>query len=81
MVIWIQSEVKKMYLNKSKLVELMVSNYGGNYRKFSKVLGVEAAQLHRIVNSDSQAGTVFLGRLYKYCINNGLGFEEYIYFD
>jgi len=70
-----------MHLNKNKLGQLMDSKYGGNYRKFSLVLGVEVSQLHRILNSDSRAGTVFLGRLHKYCINNGLIFEEFINFD
>ena len=70
-----------MYLNKMKLLELMNTKHGGSYRKFSREIGIEASQLHRVVNSDAKAGTVFLGRLHKYCINQGIVFEEFIYFE
>lgn len=70
-----------MYLNKSKLMECMETYYEGNYSKFSKALNVEVAQLHRIINKDSQAGTVFLGRLHLFCSKNNMDFNEFIFFD
>lgn len=70
-----------MYLNKTKLVDTMNEFHSGNYRQFAKELNVEVAQLHRILNSDSQAGTVFLGRLHKYCASKKVPFNDFIFFD
>lgn len=69
-----------MYLNKENLIDYMNSNYEGNYNKFAKELKVEVAQLHRIMNSESQAGVVFLGRLHAFCKRNNIIFEDFIFF-
>ncbi|QCR33166.1 transcriptional regulator [Lysinibacillus sp. SGAir0095] len=69
-----------MYLNKSKLIELMNRQFEGKYRQFARALNVEVSQLHRIINSDSQAGIIFLGKLYKYCKSNKIPFEQFIFF-
>lgn len=70
-----------MYLNKEKLIDYMNTHYEGNYNKFSKDLKVEVAQLHRILNKDSQAGVVFMGRLHSFCKRNNIKFDEFIFFD
>lgn len=70
-----------MFLDKLKLMDYMKIHYEGNYRRFAKDLKVEVAQLHRIINSESQAGTVFLGRLHSYCKNRGIKFEDFIFFE
>lgn len=70
-----------MYLNKLKLMTIMSENHSGNYRQFAKELKVEVAHLHRILNTDAQAGTVFLGRLHKYCKENQMAFDDFIFFD
>lgn len=70
-----------MYLDKMKLMEYMNEHFDGNYRKFARALNVEVAQLHRILNSEAQAGTVFLGRLHLFCTKNNVDFNEFIFFD
>lgn len=70
-----------MYLDKRKLIDYMNSRFEGNYSKFAKELKVEVAQLHRIINTGSQAGTVFLGRLHTFCKNSDIQFEDFIFFD
>lgn len=62
-------------------MKFMKDNYGGVYREFARDLGVEASQLHRILNGDNQAGVVFLGRLHKYCKQKGIDFQEFIFFE
>lgn len=70
-----------MFIDKKKLMNLMDVEFEGNYRKCSKALGVEAAQLHRILNTGAQAGPVFLGRFHEYCVKEKKDFNDFIFFD
>lgn len=70
-----------MYLNKSKIRILMDSNADGSYREFARQLGIDVAQLHRVLNTESNAGPKFLGKLMVYCEKNNLKFNEYIFLD
>lgn len=66
-----------MYVNKDKLRELMGDD---SYRKFAKKLGVDARQLHRVLNDPGpRGGGKFLGRLSVYCAKVGCNFSEYIF--
>ncbi len=71
----------KVYIDKDKLKGLMEERANGGYRKFARMLGLDVAHLYRVLNSNSMAGPKFLGRLKKYCDENGLNFEEYIFLD
>lgn len=68
-----------MYLNKKKLKALMATNADNNYHKFARQLGVDVAQIHRILNTNSQAGPKFLGRFKTYCDQININFEDYIF--
>ncbi|ATO38723.1 UNVERIFIED_ORG: hypothetical protein BDK47_110123 [Anoxybacillus amylolyticus] len=70
-----------MYVNKDKVKVLMEERANGRYRKFARMLNLDVAHLYRVLNSKSMAGPKFLGRLKKYCDENGLDFEEYIFLD
>ncbi len=77
-----------MFLNKPKVKELMViktknDKYpNGNYHEFARKLNVDVAQLHRILNrSINKAGPEFLGKFMKYCQDEGLDFNEYIFLE
>ncbi|NLV16068.1 MAG: XRE family transcriptional regulator [Syntrophomonadaceae bacterium] len=70
-----------MYLNKKKIRTLMVTKADNNYHKFAHQLGVNVAQLHRILNTNSQAGPKFLGRFKSYCDDAHISFEDYIFLE
>jgi hypothetical protein len=77
-----------MYVNKKKLRELMILKTGnlkyinGNYHRFAKQLGVDVAQLHRVMNHPAHnAGPKFLSKLVRYCQKEKLDFQEYIFLD
>ncbi len=69
-----------MFLEKEKVRELMVTKANGNYHEFSRQLGVDVAQLHRVLNTGSNAGPKLLGKLMIYCQENNLDFNDYIFF-
>jgi hypothetical protein len=50
----------------------------GNYNKFARMLNVDVSQLHKIINSNSNAGPKFLEKLINYCQKNNLDFIEYL---
>lgn len=77
-----------MFVNKDKLKELMAIKTGdsrypnGNYNMMARELGVDVAQLHRVLNSSKhKAGPEFLSRLAKYCLKEGLNCNDYIFLD
>lgn len=68
-----------MYLRKDKLRKLMDEKANGNYHAFARLLGVDVAQVHRILNGKGEAGPKFLGKLMAFCRREGLDFDEYIF--
>lgn len=70
-----------MYLDKEKVKTLMREKADNNYHEFARQLGVDVAQVYRVLNKGSKAGPKFLGRLMRYCQNNGLDFKYYIFLD
>lgn len=70
-----------MFLNKEKVRELMNNKANGNYHEFSRQLGVDVAQLHRVLNTESKAGPKLLGKLMKYCQKRNLDFYSYIFLE
>ncbi len=70
-----------MFLNKEKIKDLMYSRANNNYHEFARQLGVDVAQIHRILNTDCQAGPKFLGRFKVYCNTMDINFDDYIFLD
>lgn len=67
-----------MEINKDRLWQLLDDVADGKYRKLARMLDVQVSQLHKVLNRDSKAGPVFLGKLRKYCKENGLNFDEFV---
>ena len=67
-----------MLIKKDKLRELMRIYGKDSYNCFARALGVEVAQLHRILNNNNKAGAKFLGCLMCFCKARGLNFEDYV---
>jgi len=65
-------------IRKDRLRDLMKEHGNNSYHYFARILGVEVAQLHRILNHNSEAGAKFLGCLMRFCKKRGLNFEEYV---
>ena len=59
----------------------MQEKANGNYHEFARQLGIDVAQVHRVLNRASKAGPKFLGRLMQYCLENNLDFHQYIFLD
>lgn len=70
-----------MFVNKEKLRGLMKKKADGNYNEFARQLGINVAQLYRVLNTNSKAGPKFLGRLMLYCQVNDLEFKQYIFLE
>lgn len=71
-----------MYLNKTKLFELMNEKCEGNYNAFARELGVNVAHLHRFLNTaGSEAGPKLLGAVARYCEKLGLDYRQYIFLE
>lgn len=67
-----------MELNKDRLWQLLDDVADGKYRQLARILDVQVSQLHKVLNTDSKAGPVFLGQLRKYCKENNLDFDEFV---
>jgi hypothetical protein len=68
-----------LFINKEKVRELMNREADGNYTEFSRQLDIEVAQLHRVLNTKSNAGPKMLGKLALYCERNNYDFNDYIF--
>jgi hypothetical protein len=67
-----------MEINKDRLWKLLDDVAEGKYRKLARLMDVQVSQLHKVLNKDSKAGPVFLGKLRKFCKDNGLNFDEFV---
>lgn len=68
-----------MELNKSELKKLLYERFGGNFTKMAKELNVNVAQLYRILEKNSNAGSKFFGKLMAWCKQNYVDHNVYIY--
>lgn len=70
-----------MFLKKEKIKEMMRDKAEGNYHEFARQLNLDVAQVHRVLNTNANAGPKFLGQLMRFCQENGLNFQQYIFLD
>ena len=68
-----------MRLNGAAFEEFFLEHFGGNYHKAAKQLGADVGQLHRIINKGQGAGLVFIGRLLRWCAQNGVDYTPFIF--
>lgn len=67
-----------MEINKDRLWKLLDDVAEGKYRKLARMLDVQVSQLHKVLNRESKAGPVFLGKLRKFCKEHDLNFDEFV---
>ena len=67
-----------MEVNKQRLWQLLEDAAKGKFRELARMLGVDVSYLHKVLNTDSKAGPVMLGKIHTYCKENNLPFEEFI---
>jgi hypothetical protein len=68
-----------MQLNKKSLKDLLYSEFDGNFNKMARELGINVAQLYRVLEKDSNAGAKFFCRLMLWCNQHGHDFNDYIF--
>jgi len=67
-----------MNINRSRVMQLINTEYGGNFTRFSKDLGIDISHVHRCLTTGVGGGKKVIGAIIKYCKNKGLDFEEFI---
>lgn len=64
--------------NTKALKKLIDEKFNGNKAAFAREIGVERAQVSKIVRYGTYAGAKFYGALIAYCERNGLDYRDYI---
>jgi hypothetical protein len=65
--------------NVEKITELLKEKFNDNKAAMAEAVGVDRAQIFNIVCKGKGAGAQFFGGLMRYCKDNGLNFEDYIF--
>lgn len=70
-----------MEINIEKLKELLRKEFNDNQTLFAETLGIERTHVNKVLKSNGKgAGAGFCGAIIKYCNENKLNYEEYIFF-
>lgn len=69
-----------MEVNMVALKELLNNTFGGNQTMFAENLGIERSHVNKVLkNNGKGAGADFCGAVIKYCNENGLNYQDYIF--
>lgn len=69
-----------MEVNVEEIKIILDERFGGNQTEFAKALGVDRTHLNKILNNNGKnAGAVFCGKIIKFCNENNLNYENYIF--
>lgn len=61
-------------------IQALVNNkFSGNQSAFAREIGVERAQISKILKNGTGAGAQFFGSLMSYCKRMHLDFDKYIF--
>jgi hypothetical protein len=69
-----------MQPNIEKIKKLVGEKFNGNKSAFAREIGVDRAQISKILKSGNCAGAQFFGGLIMYCEKENLEFKDYIFF-
>jgi len=69
-----------MELNKVELKKLLYERFNGNFTKMARELNVNVAQLYRILENNSNAGSKFFGKLMSWCKQNYVDHGKYFFY-
>lgn len=69
-----------MEININALNELLKDKFNGNQSAFAEMVGIERTHVNKVFkNKGKGAGAVFCGAIIKYCNNNNLDYQKYIF--
>lgn len=67
----------KPHLSRERMMELMISQCGGNYNRFGRELGVDPAHLHRFLNTGVGGGKKMIFGLMDFCEKKHLNYKQF----
>lgn len=71
-----------MKVNIEELEKLLNEEFGGNQTAFAETIGIERTHVNKVFkNKGKGAGAMFCGAIIKYCNNNNLDYNNYIFLD
>ncbi len=71
-----------MILNMKALNKLLETRFDNNQSEMARTLDVQRTHLNKIFRNDGKgAGATIFGALIKYCNDNNLSVNNYIFFD
>lgn len=69
-----------MEVNIEALEQLLKEKFNGNQTAFAESMGLERTHVNKVFrNNGKGAGAIFCGAIIKYCNNNNLDYEKYIF--
>lgn len=70
-----------MEVNMKGLEDLLKTVFHGNQTAFAEATGINRTHVNKVFKSNGRgAGATFCGAIMKYCINNNLDYNKYIFF-
>lgn len=71
-----------MEINMEELKKLLEEKFNGNQTAFAEATGLERTHVNKVFkNKGKGAGAIFCGAIIKYCNNNNLDYQKYIFLD
>lgn len=71
-----------MEVNMEELEKLLEEKFNGNQTAFAEATGLERTHVNKVFkNKGKGAGAIFCGAIIKYCNNNNLDYQKYIFLD
>lgn len=71
-----------MIINMKALLKLLKDVFNNNQSEMARTFGVERSHLNKVLRSNGKsAGTTICGAIIKYCNQNNLNTEDYIFFN
>lgn len=69
-----------MEVNIEALKVLLEKIFKGNQTAFAEAMGLERTHVNKVFNNNGKgAGAIFCGAIIKYCNNNNLDYQKYIF--
>jgi hypothetical protein len=76
---WKKDIDMRTQLNKEKMMDLMMTQYSGNYTRFGRELGIDPGHLYRFLNDGIGGGKTMIFSLMNLCDKNNLDYR--VFFD
>lgn len=71
-----------MKINVEEVINLIKDKFNNNQTLFAQTLGIERTHVNKVLRNNGRgAGALFCGALIKYCNENGMNYENYIFLD